>query len=209
MQGKPGDHLSHRGLRSMGPGLLDFLLTTTNNNPSVLIQDPTTFLFGWYVQHGDFPWLPTIIVYVSGDGDAQKIKLCPTQMTPCSDRPLPLLWWALDFGHSPLPTRFTWIPPLQVIVIAIVSVDDTRETHRVLRLYLQRMQHLVIYSRLFGKQKRLPVKSTPLFGTMELDQGEANVCIWQDTNKAEEVPFKKYSGLKHGRGKEREQKLKV
>lgn len=25
---------------------------------------------------------------------------------------------------------------------------------------------------------------------MEMDQGEANVCIWQDTNKEAEVPFK-------------------
>lgn len=115
---------------------------------------------------------------------------------PRPDRPVLPLWWALDFAPLPLPPRFTWIPPLKVIAIA--SIDDTRETHCVLCLYLRWMQHPVIYSRLFGKQKRLPVKSTPLFGTMELDQGEANVCIWQDTNKAKEVPFKKYSGLKHG-----------
>lgn len=58
----------------------------------------------------------------------------------------------------------------------------------------------------FGKQKRLPERSTPLFGTMELDQREANVCIRQDTNTATEVPFKtKYSGLKPGR-KESERK---
>ncbi len=43
------------------------------------------------------------------------------------------------------------------------------------------------------------MKSTPLFGMMELDQGEANVCIWQDTNKEKVVPLKKYGGLKNGR----------
>lgn len=127
-------------------------------------------------------------------------------MTPCPDRPLLLLWWAPDFVPSPLPTRFTWIPPL--ILIAIASINDMRETHWVLCLYLWRMRHLVIYSRLFGKQKRLPVKSTPLFGTMELDQGEANVCIWQDTNKTKEVPYKKYSGLKHGRRESKRKEIK-
>lgn len=96
-------------------------------------------------------------------------------MTLCPGRPLILLRWALDFAPLPLPTRFIRIPSLKVIAIA--SIDDTRETHCVLCLYLRRMQHLVIYIRLFGKQKRLPVKSTPLFGTMELDRGEANVCI--------------------------------
>ncbi len=172
----------------MGTGLLDFLMTTTNSNPSQPPR-PNNILFDWYLQHGNLPWLPTILFYVSSDGDAQKIEPRPTQMNPCPDRPLLLLWWALDFAPLPLPTRFTWIPPLKVIAIA--SIDDTRETHCVFCLYLRRMQHLVIYSRLFGKQKRLPVKSTPLFGMMELDQGEANVCIWQDTNKAKEVPFKK------------------
>ncbi len=57
-------------------------------------------------------------------------------------------------GHLTLPPChcplwFTWIPPLKVIVIA--SIDDTQEIHCVLCLYLWQMQHLVIYSRLFGK----------------------------------------------------------
>lgn len=109
----------------------------------------------------------------------------------------------------PLPTTFTRIPPFNVIAIA--SIDDTQETRCVLCLYLWPMQHRVIYTRLFGKQKRLPVKSTPLFGTTELDQGEANVCIWQDTNKAKEVPFKKKNIVDWNMegGKAREKKLKV
>lgn len=127
---------------------------------------------------------------------------------PRPDRPLLPLWWALDFALLPLPTRFSWIPPLQVIVIAIASIDDTRE------------RHTVSFACTFGEcstwwyildslaNKRLPVKSTPLFGTMELDQGEANVCIWQDTNKATEVPFKKYSGLKHGRRENKRKEIK-
>lgn len=71
------------------------------------------------------------------------------------------------------------------------------------------MQHLVIYSKLFGKQKRLSVKSTPLFGMMELDQGEANVCIWQDTNKENVVPLKNIVDWKMEGGKAREKKFKV
>lgn len=130
-------------------------------------------------------------VYVSSDGDAQKIKphliqirtsrTPPTQPTtpPFPSRTLLLLWWALDFATTTpaplLPTSFTQIPPMKVIAIA--RTDDKRETHWVLRLYLRQMWHLVIFSGLFGEHKRLPAKSTPLFGTMELDQGEANVCI--------------------------------
>lgn len=187
-------------------------MTTTHSNPSVRLQHPTTYYSADICNMEAFhDCLQPFQVYVSSDGDAQKIKLCPNQMSPCPDWPLLLLlllWWALDVAPLPLPTRFTWTPPLQVIVIAIASIDDTRETHRVLCLYLWRMQHLVIYSRLFGKQERDPVKSTPLFGTMELDQGEANVCIWQDTNKAKEVPFKKYSGLKHGRRESKRKEIK-
>lgn len=45
---------------------------------------------------------------------------------------------------------------------------------------------------------------------MELDQGEANVCIWQDTNKPKEVPFKKnIEDWNVEGGKEREKKLKI
>lgn len=177
-------------------------MTTTNSEPLCPPPRPNNILFGWHVRHGN---LPSILV--SSDRDAQ-IKPHPSQMTPCPDRPLLLLWRALDFAPLPLPTTFTRIPPFKVIAIA--SIDDTQETRCVLCLYLWPMQHRVIYTRLFGKQKRLPVKSTPLFGTTELDQGEANVCIWQDTNKAKEVPFKKkkYSGLKHGRRESERKEIK-
>lgn len=140
----------------------------------------------------------------SSDGDAQKIKPRPTQTIPLSRKtPDSSLVGTRLRLLATCPLGFTWIPPLKVIAIA--SIDDTRETHCVFCLYLWWVQHPVIYSWLFGKQKRLPVKSAPLFGMTKLDQGEANVCIWQDTNKAKEVPFKKCSGLKHGR-RERERK---
>lgn len=120
------------------------------------------------------------VTCLSRDDDAQKIKPPSTQMNPCPDRPLLLLWWALDFALLPLPARFTWIPPL----IAIVSIGDTWQRHCVLCPYFWWIQHLVIYFRLSGKEKRLILKGTRLLGTKEMDQGEANVCIWQDTNRA-------------------------
>lgn len=54
------------------------------------------------------------------------------------------------------------------------------------------------------------MKSTSLFGMTEMDQGEANVCIWQDTHKAKEVPFKKsIVDWNMEGGKAKEKKLKV
>lgn len=182
LQGKPGDHLSHRGLRSTGTGLFDLVTTATNSKPLCPPARPNSILFGWYLGHGTLLCLPTILICVSRDDDAQKIKPPSTQMNPCPDRPLLLLWWALDFALLPLPARFQWIPLLKVI--AIVSIEDTWERHCVLCLYFWWIQHLVIHFRLSGKEKRLILKGTRLLGTKEMDQGEAHVCIWQDTNQA-------------------------
>lgn len=164
LQGKPGDHLSHRGLRSTGTGLFD-LVTTTTTNSQLLCPParPNSILFGWYLGHGTLLCLPTILTCVSRDDDAQKIKPPSTQMNPCPDRPLLLLWWALDFALLPLPARFTWIPLLKVI--AIVSIGDTWERHCVLCPYFRWIQHLVIYFRLSGKEKRLILKGTRLDST--------------------------------------------
>ncbi|KAG8000291.1 Homeobox protein Meis1 [Nibea albiflora] len=46
LQGKPGDQLSHRGLRSMETGLLDFLTTTTDHKPLCPPQRPNNITFG-------------------------------------------------------------------------------------------------------------------------------------------------------------------
>lgn len=126
----------------------------------------------------------------------QSSSMCPAKVTrrlssqmnppPTSpDRLLLLLWRTLDFAPLPLPTRFTWIPPFKWLWLRALM------THK---------RHIGSFACTFGecgtwwfildslankkKKKRLPSRSTPLFGTMELDQREANVCIWQDTNKA-------------------------
>lgn len=103
----------------MGTGFPDFVTTVTATSlPTSKTQQHFNRLI--------------ILVYLSSGSDAHKIKPHSTQMTPCPDRPLLLLWWALDFVPSPLPTRFTWIPPF--ILIAIASIDDMQETHWVLCL---------------------------------------------------------------------------
>lgn len=43
---------------------------------------------------------------------------------------------------------------------------------------------------------------------MELDQREANVCIWQDTSKEKDVPFKNIVDWNLEGGKAKEKKLK-
>lgn len=135
----------------MATGLLDFLTTVTTNSIPSRPPRPDDILFDRYLQHGGLPRLPTMLVYVSSDGDTQKIKPRPDpdENPPSPDTLLLFLRRALRLCPLlPLPTRFTRIPPLKVIAIA----RNTRETHCVLCLYLRRMQHLVIYSRLYSRQ---------------------------------------------------------
>lgn len=157
-----------------------------NRNPSAQLPTrPSIILFGWYEQLGGLPWLPTWLFYVSSD--AQEIQPRPIPMTPCPDRPVSSLV-GTKLCPLPLPTRIHTDSSMK---------SDCDWEH----WWLQR--HSVSFACTFGERstwwqnldslmnKRLPVKSTSLFGMMEMDQGEANVCIWQDTHKAKEVPFKK------------------
>lgn len=74
---------------------------------------------------------------------SRRFNLVQPRRTAVPTRPLLLLWWALDLALLLQPTRFGWIPLLKMI--AIVSINDTTESHCVLCPYLWRMQQLVIY----------------------------------------------------------------
>lgn len=159
---------------------------TDNRQQKNSLSSPRTsgVLSGWHLPHGNLQCLPSDCV--SSNGDAQKTEpsFQPRQ-TP--DRPLLFFRRAPDFALLPLPAQLTWIALLKKKrkkVIAIESTGGTRETHCVLSSYLWWMQHLVMYLRFSGKERDFYWKGTQLFGTKEMDQGEANVCIWQDTDKA-------------------------
>lgn len=158
-------------------------------NPSVHHKDPTTLYSADKCNMETFcdclqslSMYPTMVTH-------RRSKPPPTQMTPLS-RQTPSSSSSSSYLVGTrlrhLPARFTRIPPLKVIAIA--SIDDTHERHPVsFCLYLFgecSTWWYILDSLAKQKKKRLPARSTPLFGTTELDQGEANVCIWQDTRQS-------------------------
>lgn len=170
-------------------------------NPSVHLQDPTTFY-------------AADICNVEAFHD----RLQPSTMYPATVtathrrsnlvqliRPLPLSWqtpasslvgtWLCPHCHCPL--TFTWIPPLKVIAIA--SIDDTRETHCVLCLLpLANAAPGDIFSALWQTKETFCEEHSTLW-----DDGigpRRSQCLyltghWQRKCGA----LKKYSGLKNGR----------
>lgn len=97
---------------------------TTNGSPSVHLQDPTHFI--WLVSAAwELPWLPTILVYISSKGDTQKTKLHSSQMNPCPDRLLLLLWRAPDLAHPAAAHPVNMDSSIKVIVI--VNVHDPQD----------------------------------------------------------------------------------
>lgn len=180
LQGKPGV-----ACLTEGSGAWEWDLIYRQPTAKTSLSSPRTssVLFGWHLPRGNLQCLPSDCV--SSNGDAQKTEPSfQPRRTP--DRPLLFLQRAPDFALLPLPAWLTWIALLKKNkkVIAIESTGGTRETHCVLSSYLWWMQHLVIYPRFSGKERDFYWKGTQLFGTKEMDQGEANVCIWQDTDKA-------------------------
>lgn len=175
-----------------GSGLLDFMMTTETPLPNCL-QDPTTFYSADICNVEAFH--DCLLEFSMYPVMHRRSSFVQFRWPPVLTDPFPL-WWALNSASLPLPTR--------IHMGSSMKSDCDWEHWR-----LQR--HSVSFACTFGEcstwwhildsltSKRLPVKSTSLFGMAVMDQGEANVCIWQDTHKAKEVPLKKYSGLKHGR----------
>lgn len=82
-------------------------------------------LFGWYLQHGNFHDCQQSSSIYLAKVITQKTKLHSSQMNPCPDRLLLLLWRAPDLAHPAAAHPVNMDSSIKVIVIA--NVHDPQD----------------------------------------------------------------------------------